>query len=45
MFPPIHRREMLARCGMGMGLVGLAPLLAEAAIDSINPLAPKKPHF
>jgi hypothetical protein len=45
MFPPIHRREMLARCGMGMGLVGLAPLLAEAAIDPVNPLAPKKPHF
>jgi len=36
---------MLARCGMGMGLVGLAPMLAEAAIDPVNPLAPKKPHF
>ncbi|MFO0802854.1 MAG: DUF1501 domain-containing protein [Gemmataceae bacterium] len=42
---PISRREMLARSGMGMGLVGLAPLLADAAIDAVNPLAPKKPHF
>jgi hypothetical protein len=40
------RREMLARCGMGMGLLGLAPLLAEGAnIDPVNPLAPRKPHF
>ncbi|MDB5313698.1 MAG: hypothetical protein JWO38_7900 [Gemmataceae bacterium] len=46
--PPISRREMLARCGMGMGLLGLAPLLADtarAAADPINPLAPRPPHF
>ncbi|MBX9582266.1 MAG: DUF1501 domain-containing protein [Gemmataceae bacterium] len=38
---------MLARCGMGMGLVGLAPLLADAgdAPADTNPLAPKAPHF
>jgi hypothetical protein len=45
MMHAISRREMLTRCGMGMGLVGLAPLLGEAAIDAVNPLAPKKPHF
>ena len=42
------RREMLAQCGMGMGLLGLAPLLAgpaRAAIDPINPLAPRPPQF
>ena len=45
MLPPISRREMLTRCGMGMGLIGLAPLLGEAAIDPVNPLAPRLPHF
>ena len=45
MFNPISRREMLSRCGMGMGLVGLAPLLGETAIDPVNPLAPRAPHF
>ncbi len=39
---PISRREMLTRCGVGMGLVGLAPMLSEAAG---NPLAVKTPHF
>ncbi len=43
MFP--SRREMLARCGVGMGLLGLAPLLAEAGADNSNPLLPKLPHF
>jgi hypothetical protein len=46
------RREMLCRCGMGFGAVGLAALLqdcgflsrAEAA-TSLHPLAPKEPHF
>ena len=45
MFPPLTRREMLTRAGMGMGLIGLAPLLGEAAIDPVNPLAPRLPHF
>jgi hypothetical protein len=48
----LTRREMLCRCGMGLGAVGLAALLqdcglvsrAEAA-TSLNPLAPKKPQF
>jgi len=47
-FPPMSRRELLTRGGMGMGLLGLAPLLegrAAAAIDPINPLAPRPPHF
>ena len=43
MFPIVSRREMLTRCGVGMGMLGLAPLLAEAG--DANPLAPKKPHF
>src|ERR1700758_1572370 len=46
------RRELLRRCGMGLGALGLAALMqvcvlvgrAEAA-TSLNPLAPKKPHF
>src|SRR5688572_24379180 len=51
-FPPT-RREMLTRCGVGMGLIGLTQLLGEngllsahaRAADGVNPLAPKKPHF
>ncbi len=35
----VTRREMLTRCGMGMGAVALAPLLA--ASSGGNPLAPK----
>src|SRR6188474_2929217 len=38
----VTRREMLSRCGMGMGAVALAPLLA-ASDAAINPLAPKQP--
>jgi hypothetical protein len=45
---PLTRRELLRRGGMGLGLIGLAGVLADdgrllAAAD--NPLAPKKPHF
>ena len=40
----LSRREMLSRCGVGMGLLGLAPLL-NAGPAPINPLAPKSPHF
>jgi hypothetical protein len=47
------RREMLTRCGVGMGLIGLTQLLGEAglmsatakAADGVNPLTPKPPHF
>ena len=40
------RRDFLARCGMGMGAVGLAGLLpAAGATEATSPLAPKAPHF
>ena len=52
---PITRRDLLARAGTGLGLMGLATLLAEegtlgaaappVAGPSNNPLAPKRPHF
>jgi hypothetical protein len=41
-FNTISRREMLARSGVGMGLLGLAPLLSQGAE---NPLLVKAPHF
>jgi hypothetical protein len=50
----MSRREMLTRCGVGMGLVGLTQLMGDAglltatlkgAVDPVNPLAPRKPHF
>src|SRR5438552_2778895 len=50
---PLARRELLRRGGMGFGMLGLAGLLgsegllapAQAAPASVNPLAPKTPHF
>jgi hypothetical protein len=47
---PLTRRGMLARCGAGAGLLGLAGLLAdegrlEAAAKPLDPLAPKPGHF
>ena len=49
---PFSRREMLGRCGVGMGLLGLQALLGDSGLlaaevkgDSTNPLAPKVPHF
>ncbi|HYH68613.1 MAG TPA: DUF1501 domain-containing protein [Urbifossiella sp.] len=44
---PFSRRDFLARAGMGFGLTALAPMLAgEAqAVDAVNPLAPRQPHF
>src|SRR4051794_4616128 len=50
----LSRREMLTRCGVGMGLLGLTRLMGDAdlltavargSVDPANPLAPKKPHF
>ncbi|NDB77719.1 MAG: twin-arginine translocation signal domain-containing protein, partial [Verrucomicrobia bacterium] len=42
----VSRRDFLARCGMGMGTVGLAGLLPSVgAAESASPLAPKAPHF
>ena len=53
---PFSRRELLSRCGMGFGALGLAALLGDAglltgvargqaAADAINPLAPRLSHF
>ncbi len=48
---PLSRREMLNRCGTGIGTIALAGVLADdaplacAAGLSADPLAPKKPHF
>ncbi|QVL33241.1 DUF1501 domain-containing protein [Telmatocola sphagniphila] len=43
------RRELLARCGGGLGSIALASLLNDQGLlaeeKSLNPLAPKKPHF
>src|SRR5262245_7378924 len=48
----VTRREVLHRCGVGMGALGLAALMSEAGLltgearaAAVNPLAPKKPHF
>ena len=44
----ITRRQMLSRCGMGFGALGLAGLLAPdaaRAVDFANPLAPRFPHY
>ena len=38
------RREMLTRCGIGMGAVALGTMLHEEAAAG-NPLLPKEPHF
>jgi hypothetical protein len=38
------RRELLTRVGMGMGALGLAPLLDHSA-DAKNPLAVREPHI
>ncbi len=47
--PAMNRREMLERCGLGFGMLGLAGLLADdrvlAAAGTGNPLAAKRPHF
>jgi hypothetical protein len=51
---PLSRREMLARCGTGIGTIALAgvmadahgaPPVAHAPGSPIDPLAPKPPHF
>jgi hypothetical protein len=53
--PPLSRREMLARSGTGLGMLGLAGLLCQAGSAAAattdaatgygNPMAPKVPHF
>ena len=47
------RRDMLHRCGMGMGALALSSLLgragplleAQEATGGLNPLTPRRPHF
>src|SRR6516162_1323351 len=46
----LSRRELLERCGTGLGMLALAGLCASdspvsAAPSTIDPLAPKQPHF
>jgi len=42
----LSRRELLTRSGVGMGLLGLAPLLDANRVEAAaNPLAPKAAHF
>jgi hypothetical protein len=49
----LTRRELLNRCGTGFGAMALAGMMAEIgltssradAAESLNPMAPKKPHF
>jgi hypothetical protein len=48
---PLTRRQLLRRCGMGFGTIGLAGVLADAGLlaaenpQALGPLAPRKPHF
>ncbi len=44
----LTRRQLLHRCGMGLGVLGVAGLLereTQAGGVSVNPLAPRRPHF
>ncbi|QEL13605.1 hypothetical protein PX52LOC_00463 [Limnoglobus roseus] len=48
--PFLSRRQMLTRCGVGMGLLGLTQLLGDnrllaAEPNPAHPLAPREPHF
>ncbi|MDX1944051.1 MAG: DUF1501 domain-containing protein [Pirellulaceae bacterium] len=47
MMANLSRRDLLARLGGGLGLVGLSAALAQAdsAPAAASPLAPKSPHF
>jgi uncharacterized protein DUF1501 len=48
---PLTRRQLLNRCGLGLGAMALADLMGQAGMLSaqdsagLNPLAPKKAHF
>ena len=49
----LSRRDLLCKCGMGMGTLALAPLLAQMGLSGsaaeaagvINPMAPRSPQF
>ena len=44
--PLVSRRDALRRCGTGLGMLGLASLLADSTqADVVSPLAPKRSHF
>ncbi len=50
MIQPFSRRELLERCGTGLGMLALAGICAadnplSAAPVPLDPLAPKAPHF
>jgi hypothetical protein len=50
---PLSRRDLLRRCGTGLGTLALAGLLADEGrltgsgltTDFVDPLAPRQPHF
>jgi hypothetical protein len=48
-FSPLTRRDLLRRCGLGFGALGLANLMGEAGLLAaepvVSPLAPKAPPF
>jgi Protein of unknown function (DUF1501) len=48
-FAPVSRRDMLRRCGLGFGALGLAGVMNQAGLLAaepvVSPLAPKSPHF
>jgi hypothetical protein len=43
----LTRRELLARCGTGLGSLALGSMFAESAVQAAggNPLLPRTPHF
>src|SRR5262245_46603435 len=44
----LNRREMLTRCGTGLGMLGLATLMGDQGLLADNtqgPLAARQPHF
>ena len=49
----LSRRSMLQRCGMGLGVLGLAGILGDEGLlaagglsdRSLNPMEPQEPHF
>jgi Protein of unknown function (DUF1501) len=48
-FSPMTRRDLLRRCGLGFGTLGLADLMGRAGLLAaeplVSPLAPKAPPF
>lgn len=44
-YKALSRRELLRRAGTGLGMLGLAGVLADDADGYTNPLASRQPHF